>query len=877
MRLTRLRVAELRQFRQPFELPDLQPGLNVFVGPNEAGKSTLVRAIRAAFFERHRSTAVEDLRPYGDGAAAPTVELDFEIDGVAHRLTKSFLQRKRCELVVGAQRLDGAEAEEALAQRLGFGFAAKGASREEHWGIPGLLWIEQGAAHEVRDAVRHAADHLRQALEDSLGEVAASGGDELLAQLRAWRDELLTATGRPRAALQQAVDDEAEAQQRVASLQEALRGYRGQVDQLREARDAHEADARERPWQALRERQSAARQALEACEALAGQRQRLAEKLATLAGLKQLLGQRIDADAAQSAQLRQREQACAEAVQAHELAAAAVAHAGRAAQDAEAALARQQAALAQSGQAHERQRLAREAVDAQGRAAELAAALERASAEHARATALRREAASLRVAPADLAALREQAGQLRELQVREESAATRLQLDLRPGTAAELDGEPVAPQDQRLLVGSARLVIAGVGTVTVTPGGRDLAETARARAQLAQRHAQLLQRLGVPGAAEAEARELAGAQRAAQAQAAVALVQVLAPRGLEALQLELDQARARQAEAAAQLARLPAAADGTVEPVEVARQRHDAAALAAQRAAEARRAAEQAMAVAGSRLDAAQREQASLREAVQDPRRQAEVERARAELLQAQADETAGRATLAELDQRMAAARPDILRQDVERLRRSAEEAERVHGDRAIRIAQLEATLAATGSQGLEEQLAQAMAEQLRAQRRRDELQRRAQALELLVGRLEQRRQALTRRLQAPLQRHLDHYLGLLFPDGRVTVDEQLVPHSLSRPGPRGAQDDAVDTLSFGSREQMGIVCRLAYADLLREAGRPTLVILDDALVHSDEQRLAQMKRILFDAAQRHQVLLFSCHPGRWTDMGVAVRALRRG
>jgi hypothetical protein len=32
----------------------------------------------------------------------------------------------------------------------------------------------------------------------------------------------------------------------------------------------------------------------------------------------------------------------------------------------------------------------------------------------------------------------------------------------------------------------------------------------------------------------------------------------------------------------------------------------------------------------------------------------------------------------------------------------------------------------------------------------------------------------------------------------------------------------------------MGVISRLAYADLLKEAGRPTLIILDDALVHSD-------------------------------------------
>ena len=83
-----------------------------------------------------------------------------------------------------------------------------------------------------------------------------------------------------------------------------------------------------------------------------------------------------------------------------------------------------------------------------------------------------------------------------------------------------------------------------------------------------------------------------------------------------------------------------------------------------------------------------------------------------------------------------------------------------------------------------------------------------------------------------------------------------------------------MEALSFGAREQLGLISRFAYADLLQQAGRPTLLILDDALVHSDAPRLAQMKRVLFDAAQRHQVLLFTCHPQNWQDMGVALRPL---
>ena len=254
MKINRLRVTELRQFRQPFELRDLQPGLNLFTGANEAGKSTLVRAIRAAFFERHRSTSVDDLRPYGDSAATPVVELDFEIAGTPHKLLKSFLQKKRCELQIGTRRLEGVDAEDHLAELLGFQFALKGASREAHWGIPGLLWIEQGSAQDVHGAVEHAADHLQRALNASLGEVAASGGDDVLARITALRADLLTATGRPKAAYLQAIEAATALAAETADLQAVAQIHRDQVDQLRGLREAHAADARDQPWQHLRQR-----------------------------------------------------------------------------------------------------------------------------------------------------------------------------------------------------------------------------------------------------------------------------------------------------------------------------------------------------------------------------------------------------------------------------------------------------------------------------------------------------------------------------------------------------------------------------------------------------------------------------------------------
>src|SRR5690606_24451409 len=114
-----------------------------------------------------------------------------------------------------------------------------------------------------------------------------------------------------------------------------------------------------------------------------------------------------------------------------------------------------------------------------------------------------------------------------------------------------------------------------------------------------------------------------------------------------------------------------------------------------------------------------------------------------------------------------------------------------------------------------------------RLSRRHGALERRAQALDLLHELLEGRRREATERLQAPLLQRLNHYLGLLFPDARMQLDEGFLPRDFVR----GTECNEMARLSFGTQEQLGILARFAYADLLQQAGRPTLLILDDALV----------------------------------------------
>ena len=885
MKITRLRVEQLRRFRQPLELADFEPGLNILAGPNEAGKSTLVRAIRAAFFERHKSSMVEDLRPWGEGSsAAPRVEIDFDLAGQPHRLVKSFLGKKRCTLAIGTRQFDGADAEDHLAQLFGFGFAAKGASKPEHWGIPGLLWVEQGTGQELD--VRHAREHLHDALQGQVGDavtaqagaLAATGGDALLDALRSQRNELLTAGGKPRAEHEAAAQAIAQHQDRLQALDAQIAQYRQQVDQLAGWRAQHAAEAAERPWEALGAQLQTAlaqQQALQASQQqLAADRARLAE----LEQTRQLLAQQLAALDRQQADALARTQALAAADTQRAQAAQAVASAQ---QQAEAAQQRAQAARTQCQLARQeatRAGLRQQLDTAQADAVLQAQALARAEAAHARWSDLQAQAAAQpSITEAQLQQLRKLDRARGDADLRRQAVATRLAYTLPPGQRIGLHSRgaehALQGSGEQLLDAPATLHLEGGGQLQITPGGHDLAQLAAAQRQAQDTLQQALATLALADLAEAESRLAACALRNADLQLAVQALAIVAPHGLDHLRAACGAARGRAQAAHDAVARLAPATDTLPLPqAEAAQQSADHAEQTAQAALATAR---QHDAAAQSRHESARREHEAAHAALADPTHAARRTQAQQQLLATGAEHQAVDARAAQASAALQSARPDIVAQDIARLQRSVDQLQRAHRQRHEEILVLQTSLQQAGAQGLEEERAAVAGDLARAERRLDELRRRAAALDLLCRKLEAKRQATLARLQAPLQARLQHYLPLLLPGATVQMDAQLAPGLLTRPGAAGAAESGqVADLSFGAREQLGLISRFAYADLLQQAGRPTLLILDDALVHSDAHRLAQMKRVLFDAAERHQVLLFTCHPELWRDMGVGVRML---
>ncbi|WP_459614477.1 AAA family ATPase [Bordetella sp. 2513F-2] len=874
MKLHRVRLSAFRRFRETAELDDLEPGLNIFFGPNEAGKSTCAAAIRAAFLERYKTRTVADFAPWDMPGARPTVELAFAHGGHEYVLQKSFLSRPRCELVVdgGARRLEGEEAEDALAGLLGFGFPAKGQSRPEHAGLPGLLWIAQGEGQELLAPARHADTQVRELLTQLTGELAAGDGDRLFERVAAERAELFDArSGKPKGVYREAEEAHAQAAQRCEQLARERAALDADVDQLARLRAEDERARRDAPW---REFEARAAQARARLAELAREREELerlqheqAQAGSTLALLQeQMARDERDRQALAALQVREqsaRESAAQAAVQADEARRSMDALAGQL----EAGRARLAAAQAQAERRDLDEQLARLGEEL----ARLDGALDQAAALAARVQDLQARRLQRDADPGDLARLRAAEQERVELSAQQRAVATRLRYRLEGGADARLDDAPLAAEGVCLLTGPGRLMLPAVGEFIIEPGGQDLPALQARIADLDAVRAQLLRRLGAADLAQAEAHAREAERLAVELEATRRELAIHAPRGQDAL-------RTARAEAAQRLERLQArraaladtpSAQEAPDPEEAARAlrlAEEAATQARAAWAEAQRAADGHAAQARLLGEQARALQDEFADTARESERQARAARA----AQARALRDALQARVAEAQARLASQQPELVAQDAERYERSAALERLAHQARQAELLQLQGRLQQAGAQGLGERLAQARADEERLARRRDDVARHAGALDLLWRMLAAQREAATRRLLDPLARRLAHYLPLLLPDARVQFDEQLLPAMLERDG----QGQALPLLSFGTREQLGVLARLAYADLLREAGRPALLILDDTLVHADAQRRDRMKRALFDAASRHQILLFTCHAESWTDMGVPVRRL---
>lgn len=878
MRFERL---ELRHFRGIVEasVPFAPSGVTLVTGPNEAGKSTLVQAIDLLFdaLDDSKTKEVRNVQPRGQDVG-PEVALELSIGDLRITYAKRWSVRPYTTLHV--DRPDGRH--EDLTGRE----AHKRAEELLKAHVDLALWravrLDQGEALSLPSF--KSSTSLVHALDAAAG--GTGGGDDtLLAKAEAELGRYRTSS-RQKATGELAAALSAE-QAAKAKLAEAEYAYEQTQQASAEIeRNEHKLGALERSIVELSARAEEARATLAQRQAAEEAHQRAAQAATTTQAELDRAIERAKARQELSERLDRLEQGL---VHLEEEVARAKAESERSASERDTS----QGALATATQ--RRQGLdaevralerARQRLELTRREEELAARLARVEAAEAERDQAQAELSALAIDESTLERLRRAEAAADQARVRHEAASPTVAVEARTPLVLHVDGqarsldtearwEQVAPE-------GIVIDLEDLARVAVRPGAT---ATAEALAAAERALGQALEAAGASSVKEAEERarrqrevlqRLEGARTRAEEATRPepstealrqALGQVRAelavpdqdvptearswPTTPEALRTALEAARAeaeqaRQAESSAEVTAtvLREAAQAALEALsaregerrnqarEVERTRNQ---LAAERAATPDEALEVAVRAAKHRHDEAAEvaRQAGARLAESDPFATKKAQHAVAAV-----DETRHAATALQ----------------------GKLEAERHHLSRAL-------------SRGNAEKRTEAERSARAAEQLRVRLEQRAAAAALLVVTLRRHRDEAQRRYRRPLADQLRQWARTVLdePVDAVELDENLGLQSLTRRG----VTLPVETLSAGTREQLGLLLRLAAATLAAPTGGVP-VILDDALGYSDAERIAGLLTVLALAARQLQVIVLSAHPERYAGLGATGVGLAR-
>ncbi|MDE4176261.1 AAA family ATPase [Phaeobacter sp. PT47_59] len=871
MKIRAIRLENIRRFVDPVEIAGIGPGLNVLSAPNEQGKSTVFDALHALFFKDAKSwdKEIRALVPHAGGD--PRIEVEVDHEGDRYRIAKQFFRSAgKGEVRVWQEDrlLHQADAAESWLKGL--------IKLPKDGGPSGLLWVRQGLT-SFEDA-KTTEKARRDLLSSVAGEVGmVTGGqrmDAICQRVQDSLDQLVTKRGaRKGGALDLAERDVLELSERRDQLTAQVQELRQLLDQRRDLRGELAAlnDPEERA--ALEARLQAAEAAMEIAKhhheqlAQAAHAVKLAETLQENHQRKlQSLGDRL-----QEVQSARAEQDQAKAT----------------VQDAAQAYQRHAAELQQLFEAlnpaRTKAREARATLDAvlkrasvaqaEGLRRDLQARLDKAQLQ---AAAIERAQQAADTGPDDammrrIEAAREALGLAQRAQ---EAAATAVTVHYEDGgTDAGVPrvlfgGETVAGGQRLPLPNGGKLLVPGVAAIEVHPGqvgGADALEQAQEALSAA------LQRAGYDEVDAARRAHQARAAARQHRQEAEALLAALAPEGLAALRV--------------QLAALPETGETGPEAGQAAPLPDQASAEAACQAAE--RACDQLVS-----------DHEALRAVAEDARLVEENARARAEaaaqrLERAVAALGVDRASelhaelLAQLPQLQRAlaeakaaeetlrhAAPDFAQAKAVLQRAgSALEAARQRGQEIARdLAVLDTRIAAHASAAVEEELADTEDQLARAQKRLQAVEFEVSVLRRLLAALEGARKEAQDHYLGPIMAELRPLLRMLWPEAQLTVDaDEILPSELQR----GGEVVGFDSLSGGAQEQVALLVRLAFARLLARAGTPAPVILDDAIVYTDDARIEKIFDALTLQADDLQIIVFSCRQKAFRGLGGTPLSIR--
>lgn len=856
MRIRAIELTNVRRFAgQKVRLGGIGDGVSVLAAPNETGKSTLFDALHALMFLKHtaRGGEVRRLQPLGAGGA-PQVAIELETEGGAFRVEKRWLGRPSARVLDGGGRLlaQDDEAEAWLETLMGGGLS----------GPAGMLWVRQGRAGLEQAGTLEAR---RDLLSSVAGEIdAMTGGrrmDAVRGRVEAALAPLATATGRPKAggawdsALREAEMLAARADELAASaarLSEALAARRRAERRRAELEEPG-------PLAELQARLSQARARDRAARDHARQRSEARQAL-SLAEL------RLSAARQARDRLRALAEEAATASRIWQSARSETARAALAEEEARTEAARAEAALAAAEQALRSLQTRLRAAEARARALaasarirDLAKRLEEAEAKAEEAVRTRATRATLPVTPARLKAAEAAAEALARLEAQAEARAVTLSFTYSGTARAARDGKPVeAPLH---LIGPAVLDLPGLGRLSVDPGSRPGDDLPRQLAEARAALGKALESCGVESPAQARAALRRAEALEDAARLADGFVAALVPEGVDSMRRALARARAE-----AETDTSPEGEDPQALAAALARAEAETATATA-----AARAAQDLLARAGADLagaratEAARRDRASAAsDALGTPEDHAAALAAAARALAEAEAEVAG---AGERARTLAAEAPDgeTIAADLARAQGALQALEDEKRGLDRDLAGLQGRISVLASEGIEEELAETQGRLDEARARAEALAAEVAALTRLRAALDEARSAAREAYFQPVARELGPLLSLLHPGAALHLsDASLLPVTLERDGAA----EGFDILSGGTQEQIAVLTRLAFARLFARQGHPVPVILDDALVQTDDDRIEAMFTALHRIARDQQVIVLTCRQRAFLALG---------
>lgn len=862
MKISALRLYNVKRFAgRGVALEGIGDGVNVLCAANEFGKSTSFEALHALFFLPHSSTAgdVRSLRPYAGGN--PLVEADISTDTGRFRITKQFYGGRSARIVDLASGRLVAQADEAE------NFIA-GLVRGGSAGPAGLLWVRQGVTgiEKRSKAEEEGETRVRTSLLESVqGEVEAVTGGRRMADIMAATEEalgrLVTPSGRPKAGERYAAALEAlerlEAEERrlgaeVTSLREALDRRTAATRRLAELDRPEDRDGRRKAVDAAQVAYDAAKTQSEVLRATEAELRLISEQRDAVERDLVAFHNSLERAADLESKLAEAENMRREAIARRNEATVAAVRARAESDSAEAKERETRALLARLDAAMK----ARESAD---RLADLAQRLDAAEAARKQIEDVEAAVALLGISPNAVAELETVDVEIAKLKAIAEAGQPTVSVAYEShAPAVRLDGEPLKDGETRSYEGVASLAIPSIGVVTLRSNPASGQDERLLRAE--ERRRALLGSLGVDDLAAARRKLTEVQAKEGELRELRVRLSLLAPDGLaklreeaaawhaaagDILEIKEDPAQARAAHEAAEAARLAARqALREIEPMQM-------------RAADAFVAAQTALA----RLDA---ERTQVEAVLGPPDAHSDRERRLAErlasfeagLLEKQAVVDGLKHREVDLASAEAALR---------RVRSVVEAAEREAASLREQIAGLTAEIRARSDDAIEEKWREAADALAAAKQHAAAYEKEVAVLQRLRAALETSRGHARETYLLPVMTELRPLLGLLFDDVSITFDEKtLLPHRILRNG----QEEDVERLSGGMREQLSVLTRLAFARLLAKDGRPTPVILDDALVYSDDDRIEKMFDALHRQARDQQIIVFSCRQRAFQALG---------